>query len=61
MVDYEIHDFRGSYLSFYGREMVKYAISRQNSRIGTDTESRYRYLWTETKWYRYPCTEKGWY
>ena len=33
--------------------MAKSAISGQNSHIGTGTESGYRYLWTEKKWYRY--------
>ena len=33
--------------------MTKSAISGQNSRIGTGIESEYRYLWIETKWYRY--------
>ena len=33
--------------------MAKSAISGQNLCIGTGTESGYRYLRIETKWYRY--------
>ena len=33
--------------------MKKFAISKQNPRIGTGTESGYRYPLDKGKWYRY--------
>ena len=54
MVGYYKHEFRGSYLSFCGREMTKSIISGQNPRVvpvpnigGTGTHC------TEGIWYRF--------
>ena len=45
MVGYDIHEFRGSYLSFVGGKMEKSAIIGQTLRIGIGTRSWYRYPW----------------
>ena len=45
MVGYDIHEFRGSYLSFMGGKMAKSAITGQTPRIGTGTRSWYWYPW----------------
>ena len=51
-MNYEIHEFRGSYWSFFWWKMAKSAISEQNLCIGTGTESGYQYPY-KGKWYRY--------
>ena len=48
MVDYEIYKFTGSYFSFEGEKCQNMPFLGKKPRIG-----KYRYPWTEIKWYRY--------
>ena len=59
MVGYDIHEFRGSYLSFVGGKKAKSAITGQTPRIGTGTRSWYRYPWCRGKVVPVPIDSEG--
>ena len=59
MVDFDVGWNREVLLEKCERKMAKYVVSGQNPRIGTGTESGYRYPWSEAKWYRYHQSGTG--
>ena len=56
---YDIHAFRGSYLSFMGGKMSKSTITGQTPRIGTGTRSWYWYPWCRGEVVLVPIDSEG--